>query len=137
MMTNRFEPRIIGFLCNWCAYECADALGRSRMVIPSNFYIVRMMCAGRFEPKVILEAFRRGADGVAVMGCHPGECHYQSGNIQALKRFTLLRYTLAPFGIAPERLRIELVAPGDKDRLSRVIQEMCDDMTSLGPLTMP
>lgn len=133
-MLTDFQPKIIGFLCNWCAYEAADAAGRSQMAYPSCFYIVRVMCSGRVEPALILETFQRGADGVALMGCHMGECHYKTGNIQALKRYRLLSTLLKPLGIEPERLRLEWISAGEKDKFVRIVFEMTEQLKKLGPL---
>jgi F420-non-reducing hydrogenase iron-sulfur subunit len=106
-----FEPKIIGFLCNWCSYAGADLAGVSRIQYPPNIRIVRVMCSGRIEPSFILEAFRDGADGVLVAGCHlPSDCHYISGNFKALRRIMLLKKVLKEFGIESERLRIEWIS---------------------------
>ena len=83
MVAGMHEPTIIGFLCNWCSYEGADSAGRARLVYPGNLRIVRLLCSGRFDPAFVLEAFREGADGVMILGCHPGDCHYKDGNHQA------------------------------------------------------
>jgi len=102
---ENFEPKIIGFLCNWCAYAGADLAGVSRIQYPPNIRIIRVMCSGRVDPAFILEAFKDGADGVLVAGCHlPSDCHYISGNFKALRRVTLLKRVLKTLGIEPERL---------------------------------
>ena len=128
------QPEIIGFLCNWCAYEAADSAGRSQKAYPANLKIIRVMCSGRVSPCLILEAFHQGADGVVVMGCRSGECHYRTGNIQALKRHLLLTATLQPMGIEKDRLRLEWISAGDKDKLVQVVDEMMENLKKLGPL---
>ncbi|HSO67740.1 MAG TPA: hydrogenase iron-sulfur subunit, partial [Desulfatirhabdiaceae bacterium] len=127
-------PEIIGFLCNWCAYEAADSAGRAQKAYPANLKIIRVMCSGRVDPCFILEAFHQGADGVIVMACRRGECHYKTGNIQAIKRHILLTATLQPMGIETERLRLECISAADKDRFVRVAIEMTETLQKLGPL---
>ena len=102
-----WSPHIIGFACNWCTYAGADLAGTSRMKYPANIRIVRLMCTGRIDPTFILKAFLGGVDGVLVGGCHPGDCHYQSGNYKAQRRIILTQKLLQQFGIDPERLRLE------------------------------
>ncbi len=127
-------PEIIGFLCNWCAYEAADSAGRSRKAYPASLKIIRVMCSARVAPCMILEAFRRGADGVVVMGCRSGECHYKTGNIQALKRHVLLTAVLQPMGIEKDRLRLEWISAGEKDKFVQVVCEMTERLLKLGPM---
>jgi F420-non-reducing hydrogenase iron-sulfur subunit len=107
---DEFEPKIIGFLCNWCSYSGADAAGSARKTYPPNVRIVRLMCSGRVDPQFVLKAFQSGADGVMILGCHPGDCHYKEGNYKALRRFHLLRRVLNQLGIEGERLRIDWVS---------------------------
>jgi F420-non-reducing hydrogenase iron-sulfur subunit len=128
------QPVIIGFLCNWCAYEAADSAGRAQKPYPANLRIIRVMCSGRVDPFFILEAFHLGADGVVVMACRPGECHYKTGNIQALKRHALLMATLKPLGIGKDRLRLEWISAAEKDRFVQVVVEMTENLQKLGPL---
>jgi len=128
------EPEIIGFLCNWCAYEAADSAGRSQKAYPANLKIVRVMCSGRVDPCFILEAFHQGADGVVLMACRRGECHYKAGNIQALKRHVLLIATLQALGFETDRLRLEWISAGDKDKFIQVACEMTETLKKLGPL---
>jgi len=131
---NGFEPRIIGFLCNWCAYAGADLAGVSRIQYPPNIRIVRVMCSGRVDPAFILEAFRNGADGVLVAGCHlPSDCHYISGNFKALRRITLLRKLLQGFGLEPERLRLEWISASEGDRFAAIVEDMVEQIKTLGP----
>ena len=131
---NGFEPKIIGFLCNWCAYAGADLAGVSRIQYPPNIRIIRVMCSGRIDPAFIFEAFKYGADGVLVAGCHlPSDCHYISGNFKALRRITLLRRALKEFGIEPERLRLEWISASEGDKFAAVVRDMVDEVKKLGP----
>ena len=131
---TEFEPKIVGFLCNWCAYAGADLAGVSRIQYPPNVRIVRVMCSGRVHPVFILEAFRSGADGVLVAGCHlPSDCHYISGNFKAHRRVMMLKKLLPQFGIEPERLRIEWVSASEGDRFATVIKDMTEEIKKLGP----
>jgi F420-non-reducing hydrogenase iron-sulfur subunit len=134
MTTMRYSgrPEIIGFLCNWCAYEAADSAGRSKKTYPGNFKIIRVMCSGRVDPCLILEAFHQGAAGVVVMACRRGECHYKTGNIQALKRHVLMTATLQTLGIGMDRLRLEWISAGDKDKFVQVACEMSETLIKLG-----
>jgi F420-non-reducing hydrogenase iron-sulfur subunit len=131
---NNFEPRIIGFMCNWCAYTGADLAGVSRLKSPPNVRIMRVMCTGRVDPSFVLRAFQLGADGVLIAGCHPGDCHYQEGNFKALRRTTLLRKMLRQFGIEPERLRLEWISASEAERASGVVSEFTQQIRRLGPL---
>ncbi len=131
---NVFEPKIVGFLCNWCSYEGADAAGRARKVYPANFRAVRVMCTGRVDPQFIIKAFREGADGVMILGCHPGDCHYKEGNFQALKRYAVLRKVLVQFGIDEERFRLDWISAGDKEKFVDVVTKMTESVRQLGPL---
>ncbi|MGA9388777.1 MAG: hydrogenase iron-sulfur subunit [Candidatus Bathyarchaeia archaeon] len=131
---NGFEPKIIGFLCNWCAYAGADLAGVSRIQYPPNIRIIRVMCSGRIDPAFVLEAFKDGADGVLVAGCHlPSDCHYISGNFKALRRITLLKEVLKDFGIEPERLRLEWISASEGDKFAAVVRDMVGEIKKLGP----
>jgi F420-non-reducing hydrogenase iron-sulfur subunit len=131
---ERFEPKIIGFLCNWCAYAGADLAGVSRIQYPTNIRIIRVMCSGRIDPAFILEAFKDGADGVLVAGCHlPSDCHYLSGNFKALRRVTLLKNVLNDLGIEPGRLRLEWVSASEGDRFADIVKDMVEEIKKLGP----
>jgi F420-non-reducing hydrogenase iron-sulfur subunit len=129
-----FEPKIIGFLCNWCSYEGADSAGRARKAYPANLRVVRVMCSGRVDPQFILEAFKEGADGVMILGCHPGDCHYKEGNLQALKRYGVLKSVLGQFGIEKDRLRLDWISAGEGDKFVQVVSDMTERMKQLGPL---
>ena len=130
-----FEPRIIGFLCNWCSYAGADLAGVSRIQYPPNIRIIRVMCSGRIDPAFVLEAFKDGADGVLIAGCHlPSDCHYISGNFKALRRITLLKTVLKDFGIESERLRLEWISASEGDKFAAVVRDMVDAVKKLGPI---
>ena len=133
MTESDFQPKIVGFLCNWCSYAGADLAGVSRIQYPPNLRIVRVMCSGRVDPFFILEAFRSGADGVLVAGCHPGDCHYLSGNYKTQNRVLLLQRVLEQFGLEPERLRLEWVSAAEGERFANVVREMTEHVMKLGP----
>jgi F420-non-reducing hydrogenase iron-sulfur subunit len=131
---KEFEPKIIGFLCNWCSYAGADLAGVSRIQYPPNIRIIRVMCSGRIDPAFILEALKNGADGVLVAGCHlPSDCHYLSGNFKALRRVTLLKKVLKEFGIEPERVRLEWISASEGDKFAAVVRDMVGQIKKLGP----
>ena len=130
----RFEPRIVAFFCNWCTYAAADLAGISRMKYAPNAKVVRVMCSGRVDPDFVLEAFRSGADGVLIGGCHPGDCHYMEGNFKAMRRFLLLREVLEDFGIEPERFRLEWISASEADKVRTAVDRMVGDVRKLGPL---
>ena len=131
---DEFEPKIIAFLCNWCSYEGADASGRSRLDCPSSLRIVRVMCSGRVEVQFILQAFASGADGVVVLGCPLGDCHYKDGNIQLLKRFTLLKKMLEQHGVTGDRLMLDWVSAGEGVKYARLMNAMAERIRRVGPL---
>jgi F420-non-reducing hydrogenase iron-sulfur subunit len=131
---EEFEPKIIGFLCNWSAYAGADLAGVSRIQYPPNIRIIRVMCSGRVDPSFILEALKDGADGVLVAGCHlPSDCHYISGNFKALRRIKLLKKLLEQFGIEPERVRLEWISASEGDKFAAVVKDMVEQLKKLGP----
>jgi F420-non-reducing hydrogenase iron-sulfur subunit len=137
-MTERsWEPRIVGFFCNWCTYTAADLAGVSRMKYASNVRIIRLMCSGRVDPQFVLDSFARGADGVLIGGCHPGDCHYAEGNYKCLRRHELLRRMLGDMGIEPERLRLEWISAAEGDKVKAVINDMVEKLKKLGPLDLP
>jgi F420-non-reducing hydrogenase iron-sulfur subunit len=131
-----FEPKIIGFLCNWCSYTGADLAGTARMKYPPNMMSIRVMCSGRIDPGFILSAFAKGADGVLVCGCHPGDCHYVEGNYKCMRRIPLTKRLLQEMGIAPERLRLEWVSASEGARFQQIVSEFTEQMRSLGPLQL-
>lgn len=129
-----FEPNIVGILCHWCSYSGADSAGASRLSYAPNVRVVRVMCTSRVDPDMVLQAFTGGADGVLVAGCHPGDCHYISGNYKAAARVQMLHQTLADFGIERERLRLVWVSASEGERYATVVNEMTEAIRLLGPL---
>jgi F420-non-reducing hydrogenase iron-sulfur subunit len=132
-MTDKFEPNIIGFLCNWCSYAGADLAGTSRMKYPPNIKSIRVMCSGRVDPVFILEALKKGADGVLVAGCHPGDCHYQSGNYKTNRRIKLLKKLLEEMGVDPKRVRFEYVSASEGQKFAQIVTEFVDELKKMGP----
>jgi len=129
-----FEPKILSFLCNWCAYAGADLAGISRFQYPPNTRVIRVMCSGRIDPAFVPRAFLAGFDGVMILGCHPGDCHYLSGNVQAEKKMTFLRKLLADEGIGEERLILDWVSAGEGQRFAELISRFTEQIRSAGPL---
>ncbi len=128
-----WEPRIVGFLCNWCSYRGADLAGTARMKCAPNVRIVRVMCSGRVEPTFIVKALQLGADGVLVLGCHPGDCHYAEGNYKAARRVPLLKKMLAQMGVEDERVRLDWVSASEGDRFVEIVNDMTAKVRALGP----
>ena len=128
-----FEPRIVGFLCNWCSYAGADLAGVSRISYPTNIRIIRLMCSGRVDPVIVLETLAQGADGVMVMGCHIGDCHYITGNLQAERKINMLKKLLARTGLEVERLRLEWVSASEGGRFAELVKDFTDQLKKLGP----
>jgi F420-non-reducing hydrogenase iron-sulfur subunit len=133
---GKFEPKIVAFFCNWCTYLAADLAGTSRMKYAPNTRVIRVMCSGRVDPQFVLESFARGADGVLIGGCHPGDCHYQEGNYKALRRFYLLKKTVKEMGIEDDRLRLEWISAAEGERVRTVINDMVEKVRALGPLKL-
>lgn len=131
-----FEPKIVCFFCNWCTYLAADLAGTSRMKYLSNARVIRVMCSGRIDPQFVFQAFVEGADGVLIGGCHPGDCHYKEGNYKTLNRFHLLKSVLITMGIEEERFRLEWISASEADRLKTVMDDMVENVRSLGPLSL-
>jgi F420-non-reducing hydrogenase iron-sulfur subunit len=132
-----FEPKIVGFLCNWCSYAGADKAGAAQMSYPPNVRIVRVMCSGRVDAQFILQAYRDGADGVLILACHAGDCHYREGNYRATSRHRMLLPLLAQFGIEEERCRFDYVSAGEPERFVQVVTETVEAVRALGPLARP
>lgn len=130
---KRFEPNILAFLCNWCSYAGADLAGTSRLKYSPNIKTIRVMCSGRVDPMFILKAFKEGADGILVSGCHPGDCHYVKGNMYARRRFAVLRKLLEYIGIDPERLQVSWVSASEGAKFAQVIDEVTESIRVLGP----
>jgi F420-non-reducing hydrogenase iron-sulfur subunit len=127
-----FEPKIIGFLCNWCSYAGADLAGVSRFQYPTNMQVIRVMCSGRIDPIFIIKAFETGFDGVAVMGCHLGDCHYLDGNYEAKIKILTLKKLLSFVGL-DERLMLEWVSAAEGLRFSMVVKDFTEKIRALGP----
>jgi F420-non-reducing hydrogenase iron-sulfur subunit len=133
--SHKFEPRILGFLCNWCCYAGADLAGVSRYQYPPNIRVIRLMCSGRVDPAFILRAFSNGTDGVFIGGCHLGECHYVTeGNYEALSVMHICRKLLELIGVNPERVRLEWVSASEGIRFAEVITDFTGKLKELGPL---
>ncbi len=133
-VTNaEWEPRIIAFLCNWCSYAGADLAGVSRYQYPPSIRIVRVPCSGRVSANMILDALRAGADGVLVSGCHPGDCHYISGNLYARRRFALLERLLEFVGVEPGRISFSWVSASEGEQFAKVVEEVTERVKRLGP----
>ena len=134
-MSEPFEPRIVAFLCNWCSYAGADNAGIARIPSPANVLPIRVMCSGRVSPEMVLRAFRSGADGVLVLGCHIGDCHYISGNHRTIKRMPVLRNLLGYVGIHPDRFRLDWVSAAEAPKFAQVTKDFVETVRALGPLS--
>lgn len=134
---KNWEPRIVAFFCNWCTYTAADLAGVSRLRYAPNVRIIRVMCSGRVDPQFVLEAFAKGADGVLIGGCHPGDCHYVEGNYKALRRIRLLSRMLQDMGIEKDRFRLEWISAAEGEKVKVVVNEMTAKVRALGPLHLP
>lgn len=130
---DEFEPKIVGFLCNWCSYAGADLAGTSRIKYAPNVRVVRVMCSGRVDPAFVIKAFQSGADGVLVCGCHPGDCHYMEGNYKAARRIPLLKKMLEQLGIEEERVKLEWVSAAEGNRFANIVNQMTAKIKELGP----
>ncbi len=130
---SSFEPRILAFCCNWCAYAAADLAGIARMQYPPNLRIIRVMCSGMVHPNLVVEALQQGTDGVMVMGCHLGECHYQDGNIKAQARMVVVEEMMEMLGLENERFRLVWCSSPEADRFAGAVREMTDVVCKLGP----
>ena len=133
MSEERFEPIIVAFCCNWCSYAGADLAGTSRLQYPPNVRIVRVMCSGMVHPKLVMDALNKGADGVLICGCHPGDCHYLEGNLRAQKRAEAIELMLEDFGLEAERFRLEWVSASEGPRFAQVMTDMVEAVRALGP----
>ncbi len=131
--SDSWEPKIYGFLCNWCSYEGADLAGGGRQTYPSNIRIIRVPCSGRIDPAFILKSFEHGADGVLVSGCHPGDCHYTEGNYFARRKFVLVKKLLEYVGIDPERFQARWISASEAIKFVDTIKEMTEKIRKLGP----
>jgi F420-non-reducing hydrogenase iron-sulfur subunit len=134
IVSEKFEPNIVAFLCNWCSYAGADLAGTSRIQYSANVKIIRVMCSGRVNPIFIINAFQNGLDGVIIGGCHPGECHYESGNYLARRRVTVLKKLLEYIGIDPRRIKLTWVSASEGNKFAEVINEYTEEIKKLGPI---
>jgi coenzyme F420-reducing hydrogenase delta subunit len=132
-MAEEWEPKIVGFLCNWCSYAGADLAGTSRVQYPPNIRVIKVMCSGRVNPQFVLKAFQEGADGVLVSGCHPGDCHYLSGNYHARRKLPMLRDLIGFMGIDPKRFQISWVSASEGQKWGEVVTRFTDQIKELGP----
>jgi len=131
--TEEWKPKIIAFLCNWCSYAGADLAGVSRIQYPPNIRVVRVPCTGRINPYFIVKSLASGWDGILVSGCHPGDCHYISGNYVARRRFAILRDLMIFLGIEPERLNFTWVSAAEGERFAKVVRKTVENVKSVGP----
>jgi coenzyme F420-reducing hydrogenase delta subunit len=131
---SEFEPNIVAFLCNWCSYAGADLTGTTRTHYPPTLKVIRVMCTGRVNPLFVAQALQKGADGVLISGCHPGECHYMKGNFLARRRFMMMKNLLEYMGIDPRRIRMSWVSASEGKKFADVISEVTRDIAELGPL---
>ena len=135
-MAKTFEPKIVSFLCNWCSYAGADLAGTSRLKYPHNVRIIRVPCSGRVDPLFVVKAFLDGADGVMVLGCHPGDCHYQQGNYYAQRRYSIMHKLLDFTGVEYERLIVDWVSASEGKRFANVVTTFTQKIRELGPLVV-
>jgi len=133
-LQESFEPYILGFLCNWCSYAGADLAGVSRFQYPPNVRIIRVMCSARVDPTIVLEAFIRGLDGVMVLGCHFGDCHYMTGNYYTERRMKTTKNVLKSVGLSPERLLVDWVSAAEGERFASLVKDFTERVRKLGPL---
>ena len=136
MSEDNFQPRIIAFLCNWCSYAGADLTGTSRIQYSPNVKALRVNCSSRVDPTFVIKAIMSGADGVLVAGCHPGDCHYKSGNLYTRRRVMMLKTVLETIGIPPDRLRLEWVSASEANKFATVVNDFVKEIQELGPSTI-
>ncbi len=134
---GEFEPKIVGFLCNWCSYTGADLAGTSRIQYPPNIRVIRVMCSSSVDPIYVVRALMEGADGVLIGGCHPGDCHYINGNYKARRRVVLLKNILKTMGLEEERVWIRWVSASEGQKFADTVTEMVDTIKKLGPNPIP
>ena len=128
-----WQPKILAFLCNWCSYAGADLAGVSRIQYPPNIRVVRIPCSGRVNPIFVLKSLQNGFDGVLVSGCHPGDCHYISGNYVARRKFAVLKSLLEFVGVEPGRVQFSWVSAGEGEKFAEVVTKVTEDIRKLGP----
>ncbi len=132
-MQDEFDPLIVSFCCNWCSYTGADLAGVSRLQYPPNVRIIRVMCSGMVHPNLVIDALTKGADGVIICGCHPGDCHYEDGNLKTEKRAEAINLMLEDFGLEEERFRLEWVSASEGPKFAQVMTEFTEQVKKLGP----
>jgi coenzyme F420-reducing hydrogenase delta subunit len=132
---EEWQPKILAILCNWCSYAGADLAGVSRLQYPPNVRVVRIPCSGRVDPLFIIKALQSGFDGLLVSGCHPGDCHYLSGNFIARRRYSTIKPLLEFIGIEPERVQFSWVSAGEGERFADIISRITRDIKEIGPAT--
>jgi F420-non-reducing hydrogenase iron-sulfur subunit len=130
---ENWDPKIVAFVCNWCTYAGADLAGISRLQYPPNVRLVRLPCSGRVNPFYVVKALQEGADGVLVSGCHPGECHYLTGNLSARRKFSMLKNFLSYVGIEPDRTLFTWVSASEGEKFAQVIKGVTEKVKALGP----
>lgn len=132
-MAEPFEPKIVAFLCNWCTYTGADLAGTSRIQYPPNIRVIRLMCSGALDPIYVVKALLEGADGVLIGGCHPGDCHYQSGNYKARRRVAILKAILEEMGLDPDRVWLRWISASEGKLFADTVTEMVETLRAKGP----
>jgi len=132
-MKENFEPKMVGFLCQWCSYQAADIAGTSRMKYQPNIKCIRVMCSSRVDPLFVMKAFMLGADGVMVAGCHPGDCHYQEGNYHARRRFAVINKIFEELGLETERLKLAWISASEGPKFAEITDNFVSDVKKIGP----
>jgi F420-non-reducing hydrogenase iron-sulfur subunit len=132
-MSEKFEPRIVGFLCNWCSYAGADLAGSSKFKVSSSLTPIRVMCSSRVDAVLVETAFLQGADGVLIAGCHPGDCHYDEGNYYARRRFAVLKKVVEGLGLESDRLQLSWISASEGQRFADVVNGFTDRIKKMGP----
>lgn len=132
-MQDEYDPLIVSFCCNWCSYTGADLAGVSRLQYPPNVRIIRVMCSGMVHPNLVIDALTKGADGVIICGCHPGDCHYEDGNLKTEKRAEAINLMLEDFGLEEERFRLEWVSASEGPKFAQVMTDFTEQVKKLGP----
>ena len=130
---NDFEPSVVAFLCNWCSYAGADLAGTSRLKYPANVRSIRVMCSGRVDPVFVMEALKEGIDGVLVAGCHPGDCHYQSGNYKTNRKIKLIKRLLSDLNMDPDRVRFEYISASEGQKFADTVTDFVGQLKEMGP----
>lgn len=133
-VSENWEPKIVGFCCNWCSYAGADFAGTSRLQYPPNVRIIRVPCSGRVNPQFIIKAFQKGADGVLIAGCHPGDCHYSTGNYFTRRRFLIMKRLIEYIGIEEERLQARWISAAEGEKFAQTIREVTEKIKEIGPM---